>query len=257
MMRRQIMINIDRFDCECLDKLRSRTKINLPKYLERNDYWLPEEVKELGYEVINSNLNVDEIVFDMSNADNPSATDFANAIKLHKSLNISPEIAANGMFWTVLSHHYIPYLRYRYKLENQNTDTQVDRIENGFIFSEMLTKRERRKGILPRLWMIALLTFDPSETENGYGLTKCMLSEQDLAQSILDRTIFMNKTIVKSFLRNYRDRESSGDPMTRKEVRSLMTYLDALSDVTVLESLDEDDLKKQMKKHEEWYKTKN
>ena len=105
--------------------------------------------------------------------------------------------------------------------------------------------------------MIAELTFDPSETDNGYGLTKCMLSDQDLAQSILDRTIFMNGVVVKSFLKNYRDRASSGNPMTRKETRSLMVYLDALSDVEVLESLDEYDLKEYMKRHEEWYEAKN
>lgn len=251
------MINIDRFDCECLYKLKSKAGANLPKYIKNNDYWLPEEIKSLGYDVIGSHLDVDDIAFDMSDENNPSATDFENAIKIHKALNISPEIAANGVFWTVLSHHYIPYLRYRHGLKNMKAEDQIKKIQESFIFSEILTKRERRKGILPRLWMISELTFDPSETENGYSLTKCVLSNQDLVQNILDRTIFMNKTVVKTLLRYYRDRESSGSQMPRKEVRSLMVYLDALSDVTILESLNEDDLKNHMKKHEEWYKSRN
>lgn len=250
-------ITIDYFDRECLEKLKDRAKINLPKYETETSYWLTEEVENLGYEVRQSDKKVGEVLFDMSDRENPSSTDLKNAIRLHQALDIDPELASSDLFWTVLSHHYPEYIRYRYNWDSlKSEEDKIDKIQKGFVYCGPMSKRTRREGILPRLWSIAEMTFDPAYEGHNYDLTEVMLSDQDLAASMIDRTVFMNKTTVRSFLKYYKRRSDDGNPMGRNERRSAMVFLDQLSDNRVLESLDEDDIVSNLEKHESWYRTK-
>ncbi|UAL08373.1 MAG: hypothetical protein KRP56_03780 [Candidatus Methanogranum gryphiswaldense] len=249
-------MNIEKLDISCLPKITEAVPINIKKYLFNDNYWLGDFIRELGYDSQLSSLEVDPIPFVMNPDKEPPSTDVENAKIIYKTLNLSPEVACNGAFWTIMSHHYLPYLRYRYKLDQKTEDEQISKIQKEFVFPVVLTKRNRRESVLPRLWTIADMTFDPTRTGNEFELTEVMLSNQDLANNILDRTLFMNKYVTHTFLDYYKSRSDSGNPLSRDEVRALQVFLYAYSDIVVIESLDSFEIKTKILEFEDWYKSK-
>lgn len=251
-----MQMNIEKIDVSCLSKIEEAVPINMDKYLHDSDYWLSDFIHELGYDTQYTSLEVESINFLIDNDVEPSSTDINNAKIIHKALNISPEIACNGAFWTIMSHHYLQYLRYRYRLDQKTQDEQIAKIQKEFIFPVTLSKRNRRESVLPRLWTIADMTFDPVRTGNPYELTEVMLSNQDLANTILDRTLFMNKDVTHTFLNYYKSRSDAGNPLSRKEVRDLQVFLSAYSDIVVIESLSKKEIIDKILEFEKWYRNK-
>lgn len=246
-----IEMNIERVDMACLPKIADAVKINVDKYLNSEGYWLEDYIRSLGYLTYPSSLEIRMPEFVMD-GETPSDNDLKNAIVLHKALDISPELSGNGAFWTILSHHCTDFLRYRLSLK-EDDDKLIDKITDNFVFGESMTKRERRKGILPRLWSIAELTFDPANTGNEYWLTEVALQDLDITYHLLDREIFMNKDVAKAFLERVYKRRKDDNPMSRNECREMYKYLNALSNIVVLESMSREDLNNEMIKFEGWY----
>lgn len=243
-------MNIERVDMACLPKIADAVKINAEKYLNSEEYWLEDFIRGLGYLTYPSSLEIRMPEFVME-GEKPSDNDLKNAILLHKALDITPELSGNGAFWTILSHHCADFIRYRLSLKDD--DKLISKISDNFVFKESLNKRERRKGVLPSLWSIADMTFDPANTGNEYWLTEVAFEDSDMVKQLLDRSIFMNKDVAKAFLERVYKRRKEGNPMLRKEWRGLMKYLHALSNVVVLESMTREDLNREMTKFETWY----
>lgn len=246
-----IEMNIERVDMACLPKIADAVKINADKYLNSEDYWLEDFIRSLGFLTNPSNLEIRMPEFAMG-GEKPSDNDLKNAILLHKALDIAPELSGNGAFWTILSHHCADFIRYRLQLK-EDDDKLISKISVNFVFKESLSKRDRRKGVLPRLWSIADMTFDPANTGNEYWLTAVALEDSDMTFQLLDRNIFMNKDVAKAFLERVYKRSKEGNPMPRKEWRELMKYLHALSNVVLLEFMTRDNLNREMTKFEAWY----
>ena len=244
-----IQMQIENVETECFFKIKSAVEINLDKYLERDDYWLGDFLQELGFE-LREGTTVGDPVLELDGT-SVSESDQNNAIRLHKALDLSPELAGNGLFWTILSHHYAAYIRKRLRL-NAKTSNLVKKVSENFVFEETMSKRERREGILPRLWSIADLTFVEGASD-PYHLTRVALSDLDLANQILDRIVFMDRRLVRVFLERYDARSKEGNPMSRVECRAIFKNLNALSQTIVLGSLSNAELREQILWFEEWY----
>ena len=240
---------VENVEVECLPKIRDAVGINLDNYLERDDYWLGGFLQELGFDS-RKGVVVGDPLLEVDGA-SMAESDGNNAIRLHKALDLSPELAGNGLFWTVLSHHYAVYIRNRLNLDVKSPKLE-QKISDNFVFSETMSKRERREGILPRLWTIADLTFVDG-AKDPYHLTRVALSDLDLANQILDRSIFMNRLLVRAFLERYDARLKEDRPMSRKECRSIFKNLNALSQTIILESLSKAEYTEQILRFEEWY----
>lgn len=245
-------LSIDNIDIESLERISSDLEINYEKYMNENGYWLSDYLEKAGYppKKTDTNYRAFELIYD-ENKD-PVQYDFENAKILHHSLNLSPELAANGAFWTVLAHHFIPYIRYRGKYKEKKKEDALKRLPKDFCFQEYLTRRNRRESWLIRLWAVADLTFIEENVADPYEYTRLLFKDQDLLNTILDRDIFSNKKVVRAFLEIYKDRKDAGKPLSRKEIRDFQVFLEALSAMVVIETFSLDDLRAEFRKFTEW-----
>jgi len=242
---------------ECLSKIQEAVPVNYERYMEpEGDYWLSDYIKGLGFEVSPSSIEITPFELKMDKNE-PADTDIDNAKILYRALNISSELASNGAFWTLLSHRYLHYMKYRAKLDEKTKDEAIAKITREFTFTETISKRNRRESIFPRLWWIAHMSFDAKRTGREFELTETMLSNQDLANNILDRTIFMNKVVTHTVLDYYKERITAGNPLSRKENRDLLTFLNAYGEIVVFESLSSKNIRLKIGEFESWYSTRN
>lgn len=247
-------MNVEKIDVECLPKIENAVKVNLDKYLNSNDYWLGDFINELGYTTQYSNVDIDDPRFVMTGND-LAKQDLENAKRIYMSWELAPELAGNGAFWTLVSHHFAEYVKYRCGINGESKDPVKD-IKDNFIFQNILDMRTRRKGLLPRLWTLADLTFDGNNTGDEFWITREALTDQDIVYNLVDRRIFNNKDVVKAFLEYHAKRREGGKPMSRGECRDLYKFFFALSQTVVLESFQREDFHKSIVDFEGWYSRK-
>lgn len=247
---------IERINLETLEKINNAIPINYEKYMKEDKYWLTDFITELGYAPLPGGMEIKDFYLEIDEND-PVSKDFTNAKILYENLKLSPELASNGAFWTILAHHFIKYIRIRGKYSEKSKEKAIDRLYKDVCFSDYLTKRERRESYLCRLWSIVDLTINNNDFDNPYELTELVFKEQDLVNTILDRSIYTNRNVTRAFLELYRDRMNNGEDISRKTIRDFQVYLNALSDICVIEALSLDDLREKFKEFIEWDERKN
>ena len=247
---------IDRISLDALHKIDESIPLNYDKYMKRDDYWLINFLTENGYPPEPRGMDVKDFLLQIYSED-PSSTDFYNAKLLYNTLDLEPELASNGAFWTIIAHHNMDYIRFRGRYASKTKEEAMNRLHKDVCFSDYLTKRERRESYICRLWSIADLTVDKSDLDNPYELLEVVFKDQDLVNTILDRDIFTNRQVTRAFLEIYRDQLNKGNKLDRKVIRDFQVYLQALSDVYVIEAMSLEDLREKFKEFIDWEKDKN
>lgn len=184
--------------------------------------------------------------------------EYMNVIKIHTAFRdkLNSKQASNPYLWSYLSHcEYWNYTQERWKSE-QATE---NKIKDRFFCSS--SKGNSRIGFLrnsiARLWWIGELTFQKG-TPKPYELTELLLSNSDLCVSIIERNYASNRNITLGILLAIK--EINDDPNLRDvgrlegtekdyEWRSLCKYLNRYCAVTLLDSLDRDDIKELAKEY--------
>ncbi len=246
---------VDRISLDALHKIYESIPLNYNRYMNSSDYWLIDFLTENGYQPEPRGMDVKDFVLQID-SEEPSSTDFYNAKILYDTLDLEPELASNGAFWTIIAHHNMDYIRSRGRYFLKTKEEAINRLRKDVCFSDYLTKRERRESYICRLWSIADLTFDKSDFDNPYEFLEVAFKDQDLVNTILDRDIFTNRQVTRAFLEIYRDQLNKGSKLDRRVIRDFQVYLQALSDVYVIEAMSLEDLREKFKEFIDWEKDK-
>jgi Family of unknown function (DUF6339) len=152
---------------------------------------------------------------------------------------LTPAQAADPRLWVRLCHvEGWAYMRRRWDLDGyKDRDDPVKAAgwvrEHYFLGNPRPSRALTRNG-MARLWWYAHLTYDPSRAENGYELTRVLLSDLDWAQSVLERNFGRGRHILTGFLEFLRDH---GDGVDRRRVRDLAMWLNRRGGFTLLDAL--------------------
>ena len=167
-----------------------------------------------------------------------SKTDAENSKRIHRSMkNLTPAQAIDPRIWTYLTHNvYQEYMSARW-LQNQN-EISKGTIERYFANSN----RELIRNGIARLWWYGWLTYDPSR-DDPYELTDFLLSNQNIAQGMLERTIGNNKEWLVNILDvilKYKNEYPS--VIHSDNIKKFTKYLNFSGGVTLLDCLDKPEL---------------
>jgi hypothetical protein len=126
----------------------------------------------------------------------PEAGDFENSKNIYENLKINETQASDNRLWTYLTHvRFWSYMKIRWPTDVKNPKS---RIEERYFLHNLNIRSLTHNGI-SRLWWYTHLTIDRSR-KDIYELTKVLLSRQDIAVQILDRSLGSNKNARKALL---------------------------------------------------------
>ncbi|MGE8206033.1 DUF6339 family protein [Heyndrickxia sp. NPDC080065] len=168
-----------------------------------------------------------------------SKTDAENAKLIHKSLKtLSPAQAVDSRIWTYLTHNvYQEYMAARW-LNHQN-EISKGTLERYFAS----TNREIIRNGIARLWWYGYLTYDENR-ENPYELTSFLLSNQNIAQALLERNLGNNKEWLINMLDTILQYSKDYPSITHSEnIKKLAKYINFSGGVTVLDCLSKESIK--------------
>lgn len=176
--------------------------------------------------------------------------EFTNVLAIHNAFKdkITPKQASNPFLWTYLTHcEYWDYTFNRWSKAEMSVDTIKQRF---FCGPEEGNRIGFLRNSISRLWWFGYLTYQESSPA-PYKLTKLMLSNSDLCQSIIERNFSMNKEISIGILSAIQ--EINDDPNMRDvgavnngdhyEWRPLCKYINRYGGVALLDTLTRDDIK--------------
>lgn len=165
-----------------------------------------------------------------------SKTDAENSKRIHKSLKfLTPAQAVDGRIWTFMTHIvYSDYMKERWLTNKEKIATGT--IERYFAS----TNRELIRNGIARLWWYGYLTYD-EDREDPYELTEFLLSNQNLAQSLLERSLGNNKQWLINMLDvMFKLKEEFSVILHSENIKSLAKYINISGGITILDSLSKD-----------------
>lgn len=169
--------------------------------------------------------------------------DFENTKKIYTSLKgLSIIQATDERLWVYLAHTiFWKYMRKRWPVESYlDKDNPVEAIRERYFFMANRDRALIRNGIA-RLWWYGYVSYDENR-KDPFELTKVLLSKLDIAQSLLERSFSRNPDITKAVLSVLKKKELESSFIDRENFRSLMMYINQLGGVTILDTLDREDL---------------
>ncbi|HEY8875266.1 MAG TPA: DUF6339 family protein [Desulfosporosinus sp.] len=174
-------------------------------------------------------------------AHNTLDTYFVGSCVVHlKNLNIIQ--ATDERLWVYLAHtNCWNYMRSRWPVEKYiNNRNPSKNLRDHYFFKD---KPLTRNGI-SRLWWYGFVSYDESR-HDPYELTSMLLSKLDITQGLLDRKFSRNPMIIRTILSVLVDNKNAGNPFpSRVKIRELMKYFNRLGGVTIIDALDEADIRK-------------
>lgn len=223
-----------------LEGLKVNIFSNLEKYKEE-EAWVDQYFGEVTWN-FPSKLRIENIDLHIPQS-STIHFDFENTKKIYTSLKgLSILQATDERLWVYLTHTtFWKYMRKRWPVESYfDKDNPVEAIKERYFF---MTNRDRaliRNGIA-RLWWYGYVSYD-EDREDPFELTKVLLSKLDIAQSLLERSFSRNPNITKAVLSVLKKKELESSFINRENFRNLMMYINQLGGVTILDTLDREDL---------------
>lgn len=234
------MIKQKYFKESSLRVLEDSITLNLPRYTSEQ-VWVLERLgmscalnSQLELSAFPKLLNADEASHDLENT-----KAFYTAYK-----NLTVSQATNPKLWAYLAHvDYWSYMRSRWPVESKEAHQKLNYIRAHYFHAYEASRSFMRHGIA-RLWWYGYLTYDPLR-EDPWELTKKLLEKLDIAQTLLERNLSRNRTVLHSILDFFiqeEERIPSGNK-GREFIRSLVKYLNFHGGVSVLDILSPADLR--------------
>ena len=243
---------------EMVETILDNAEDNLERY-QYEDSWLMSFLLDMGYRPEDSRMSLKPINFVLDNPDDPSKTDYENAVVLYEatSKDMGVFLASSGAFWNAMVHSNLDYMRYRWPLKDSEED-QLKLIQSRYLMKWSPSRRERERNGLSRLWWIVHLTVSPDDSSipDKYALTREIMSSQDIMTNILDRDQF-NPMLTRCFAKVLMNERLQERPLNRKEVRALMKHIFVLDRAILIYSLSEDRIVSKLESYLSWYRSVN
>ena len=191
--------------------------------------------------------------------DGRDTKDAVNARRIHAALpDLAPADAADPRLWAYLTHvTFWHYMRKRWDVANPankgKTARQINYVREHYFLSG--NRATVRNGIA-RLWWFGHLTHDPAR-DDPYELTDVLLSQLDIARSLLERSIGRSPAVRTGFLTFLLERRDelliSGDK-ARKTVRHLAQQLHFIGGRAVLDVFDPPTVREALRREHDFYR---
>ncbi|NLK00340.1 MAG: hypothetical protein GX318_03750 [Clostridia bacterium] len=224
-------------------RLKSNISANIELY-KKDEPWISDYFKDDNW-FINTGLsmNVVELLKPYKN----NLYDLENTRLIYDALmHLKVSQAIDERIWVYLTHEtFWGYMRKRWPMENKKNPAKF--IKDRYFLASNNDRALIRNGI-SRLWWYGHITYD-SERVDKYGLTKILLSKQDIAANLLERSFSRNKNITHAVLSVLEDNEKAGKPLPdREHFRQLMKQINLLGGFSVLDALESGELKELLSK---------
>jgi len=171
-----------------------------------------------------------------------AATDYQCAIELHTKISFVDKFqASNGMYWTMLSMHYLPYLNSRNKLSDDDSKA-AEEVLIYYCCPWNPGKRNLARCTLSSLWRIADLTVDNSRGDKRYELTKEAFQNTDMMQSLTDRIPFINRNVTRGVLQFSLHRRKDGNELDKIDYQQMAVHINSVAGTTRIDMLSESDV---------------
>lgn len=179
------------------ERLRNAIDENL--HLQRynsNTPWIEEYFKE---ERFDAETSIEDNLPALVPSPKP-ACDLENVKLLYPALShLTVEQAMDSRFWSHLTHiKYWDYMRIRWG--GGECDT-VEKIKDRYFFSSDKNSRALIRNGISRLWWFGYLTYDRSNAEDQFSLTKTLLEYQNTQAALLERAFGKSREVLKTCLR--------------------------------------------------------
>lgn len=249
------------------ETLLDNINVDQDKYTEK-DIWLPDYFKDKEY-FKESRIVAGGSGLSLYMEGDRNASDIINVRTVFDNLgNLTPQQASNPYIWTYLSLvDCWQYSRWRWGKSIEDPDDQEDEVpedeeqsvgkesKRSTNIKQRYLCRPSRIGLLrnsiSRLWWYGYLSYKEGAGSQKYELTKLLLSQSDLCQSIVERNFSMNRNICFGILSAIK--EINDDPTLEDvgksaktgvyEWRELCKYINRYGAVTLLDTLSCDDVK--------------
>lgn len=158
--------------------------------------------------------------------------------------HLTPLQAADPRLWVYFTHvtHW-EYMRKRWPIEQYLGKQNLrENIQERYFFMPNKSRALIRNG-MARLWWYGHCSYDETR-QDPFELTTALLKNLDVTQSILERAFSLNTNVTKTMLGVLLEREKAGKAFyVRDKVRDLAKYMVQIGGVTIIDALDEPDLR--------------
>lgn len=166
--------------------------------------------------------------------------DVENSIRVFTALkDLSPAQATEEGFWAYLTH----VTCWKYMKERWPPERTIFKAKDPYDRFFIKNKPETRNGIA-RLWWFGYLTYDENRKDH-FELTKYLVSNQDTANNVLERSLSWNPIVTRGIIQVIADMERKGKSIqSRKIFRPLMSHLNNIGGVTLLDTMEPEEIEK-------------
>ncbi|KFI04777.1 DUF6339 family protein [Bacillus spizizenii] len=231
-------MNLNYMKEDAVTQLRENMMSNVNYYKSGED-WVDSYLKDTAKMenwLLESRISYQIVELKTDGSDNKvSKTDAENAKRIHKSLKtLTPAQAVDPRIWTYLTH--VVYREYMAVRWLSRAETARGTLQRYFAS----TNRELIRNGIARLWWYGYLTYDATRDE-PYELTDFLLSNQNIAQALLERKLGDNKQWLINMLDIvFKYKNDYPEIMISNNIKELAKYLNFSGGVTVLDCLSKD-----------------
>lgn len=234
-------MNIHHFSDSSLAQLKSSFDAN---FYKSQDEWASEF---FGTTTWNYPTRVFSDEFELKNSEGAKHFDIENTKALYSKLrHLTVLQATDERMWAYLTHvTFWEYMRTRWPIERieiQGHDSKVF-VESRYLFMRNKDRALLRNGI-SRLWWYGFISYDKQRAD-PYELTEVLLSTQDIASNILERTFSRSNKVTRSILAVLAEmnEENRNSVIRRGAFRDLARHINYLGGVSILDGFTSQELR--------------
>lgn len=226
-----------------LDRLQANIIASQHRYVE-NAPWLCSYFAGSSWLQESNVVSASEFKLELP-ASKTELLDLENTKIVYTALeHLTPLQASDPRLWAYMTHvtHW-EYMRKRWPIEQYLGKAHLkENIQERYFFMPNRSRALIRNGIA-RLWWYGHCSYDRNR-KDPFELTTALLKNLDVTQSILERAFSLNTVVTKTILSVLLEREKEGKAFyIREKVRDLAKYMVQIGGVTIIDALDEPDLR--------------
>ena len=237
------MSNLTFLKQNSLDRLQTNINSNLHRYTE-NSPWLTAYFSGSAWLQESNLIEAPGFQLDLP-ISKTELRDLENTRAVYTALrHLTPLQASDVRLWAYMTHvtHW-EYMRKRWPVEQYHGKKNLrDNIQERYFFMPNKSRALIRNGMARLLWY-GHCSYDETR-QDPFELTTALLKNLDVTQSILERAFSLNTNVTKTMLAVLLEREKNGKAFyIRNKVRDLAKYMVQIGGVTIIDALEEPDLR--------------
>lgn len=232
-------MKIKYFKQSCLEALKANIDGNLRRY-QNPGPWLDEFFAGASY-YLEADIPGAEGL-ELILPEGGRLYDLENTKRVYSALrHLDRTQATDERLWAFLTHvYYWQYMRSRWPVEGKRKP--VEYVRERYFFMPRPDWALTRNG-MSRLWWYGHVSYDEGR-KDPFELTSLLLHTLDITASLLERAFSRNQSITRGVLEALAELRSQGQPIPDRETfRKAMQHLVLIGGVTVLDSLDRQEVK--------------